>query len=265
MKELEQYRQEIDRLDEEITRLFLRRMEITGKVGQYKLAHAMPVMDAARERQLLAAKAALVADPKRGEDVRELFQSIMAISRKRQQEMIDIRSHRPRGGRRNIVLIGMPGSGKSCVGACLARRLGWPLMETDAMIVEEKGRSIPEIFAQEGEEAFRREESAAARRAASVDGAVISTGGGMILRRENMEALSATGTVFFLNRDPEEIAREELAGRPLLAGGRERVFQLYEQRIHLYRGYAQHIIPSSTVEKMADAILSIAEGKEAAS
>lgn len=165
----------------------------------------------------------------------------------------------------NIVLIGMPGSGKSTVGACLARALGWKLWETDAMVEEQKGRSIPDIFAQEGEEQFRQAESQAARRAAAETCAVVSTGGGMILRPENMQVLGESGIVFFLDRAPEEIAAEQLDGRPLLAGGVERVYALYNQRIHLYRRYAQYVIPSTSVREMTQAILRILQQVEAAS
>ena len=248
MSDLEQYRQEIDELDEQLVRLFLRRMEVTGKVGEYKLAHGMQVLDRERERRVLAKRASLAVDIRQEEDVKELFQTIMAISRRRQQELID-RSGTGTVRKTNVVLIGMPGSGKSCVGAAL--------VETDAMVVEKTGRSIPDIFAQDGEAAFRREETAAARRAAAMEGTVISTGGGIILRPENMEILSATGTVYFLDRDPRDIANTELDGRPLLSGGRDRVFLLYDQRINLYRKYARYTVPSTTVDETVDSVLAL--------
>ena len=122
MSDLEQYRQEIDELDEQLVRLFLRRMEVTGKVGEYKLAHGMQVLDRERERRVLAKRASLAVDIRQEEDVKELFQTIMAISRRRQQELID-RSGTGTVRKTNVVLIGMPGSGKSCVGAALAERL----------------------------------------------------------------------------------------------------------------------------------------------
>ena len=256
MSDLEQYRQEIDELDEQLVRLFLRRMEVTGKVGEYKLAHGMQVLDRERERRVLAKRASLAVDIRQEEDVKELFQTIMAISRRRQQELLD-RSGTGTVRKTNVVLIGMPGSGKSCVGAALAERLGMPLVETDAMVVEKTGRSIPDIFAQDGEAAFRREETAAARRAAAMEGTVISTGGGIILRPENMEILSATGTVYFLDRDPRDIANTELDGRPLLSGGRDRVFLLYDQRINLYRKYARYTVPSTTVDETVDSVLAL--------
>lgn len=142
----------------------------------------------------------------------------------------------------NIVLIGMPGSGKSTVGRRLARLLDRPFVETDALVEAREGRAIPELFARGGEDAFRAAETRAVRAAAAMDGAVISTGGGAVLRAENMEVLSAGGVVLFLDRAPEEIAGEDHGGRPLLAGGRERVFALYTARIPLYRKYAQYTV-----------------------
>ena len=96
-----------------------------------------------------------------------------------------------------------------------------------------------------------------ARRAAAMEGTVISTGGGIILRPENMEILSATGTVYFLDRDPRDIANTELDGRPLLSGGRDRVFLLYDQRINLYRKYARYTVPSTTVDETVDSVLAL--------
>ena len=158
----------------------------------------------------------------------------------------------------NLVLIGMPGCGKTAVGALLSQRLGLPLLDTDAMVEETAGKSIPEIFAQAGEARFRDLETAAARAAAATDGAVIATGGGMVLRPENMEALSATGVIFFRDRSPEEIAGEDHAGRPLIGPDREKVFRLYTERIHLYRKYASYIISNTkTAEAAAKLIATI--------
>lgn len=157
---------------------------------------------------------------------------------------------------KNVVLIGMPGSGKSSVGELAAGRLGVPFMDTDAMVEEAEDRAIPEIFAADGEAFFRDREGAAVRRAARLDGAVVATGGGVILREENMAALRQTGTVFFLDRPPEVLAGLDHGGRPLLAGDVQRVFALYEARIGLYRKYADHIIPNlGSAEEAAEQII----------
>ena len=88
MSELEEYRQEIDRIDAQLVRLFLERMEITGKVGAYKQVRGLPVMDAQRERQVIAAKTALTDDPARQADVAALYESIMGLSRRQQRQLV---------------------------------------------------------------------------------------------------------------------------------------------------------------------------------
>ena len=88
MTELEQYRQEIDRIDGELVRLFLERMAITGQVGEYKQRQGIPVLDANREKQVIAAKTALTDDPARKADIAHLYESIMAISRRQQRHLV---------------------------------------------------------------------------------------------------------------------------------------------------------------------------------
>lgn len=144
----------------------------------------------------------------------------------------------------NVVLIGMPGSGKSTVGSLAAARTNRCFFETDALIEAREGTTIGKLFEDKGEGYFRDVESAVVRAVAAEENAVISTGGGVILRPGNMEALGATGVIFFLDRDPADIAGENHAGRPLLAGDKNRVFTLYESRIALYRAYAKHIVPA---------------------
>ena len=88
MTELEGYRQEIDRIDGELVRLFLERMAVTGKVGEYKQRAGIPVLDAGREKQVIAAKTALTDDPARKADIAALYESIMAISRRQQRHLV---------------------------------------------------------------------------------------------------------------------------------------------------------------------------------
>lgn len=158
----------------------------------------------------------------------------------------------------NIVLIGMPGSGKSTVGRLLSQRLGMPLVDTDALVEAAANRSIPELFAAEGEAAFRDRETAAVRVASALENTVIATGGGVVLRSENMQALSGTGLIFFRDRAVEDIMGEDHSGRPLVGGDRERILQLYTQRIDLYRKYARYTISGTkTAEEAADRIATI--------
>lgn len=161
---------------------------------------------------------------------------------------------------KNLVLIGMPGSGKTKLSKLLAARLGLTAVDTDQMVVERAGKTIPELFAGDGEQAFRDLEAAAVREAAALRGAVIATGGGVILREENMAALRATGVVFFRDRSPAAIVGEDHSGRPLIGGDSERVYRLYRERLPLYQKYAHHIIPhTDTLEEAAKLIAALYE------
>ena len=152
--------------------------------------------------------------------------------------------------RSNIVLIGMPGSGKSTAGALLAERLGMGFADTDAMVEAAHG-PIPGIFAQHGEAVFRQYELDAAREAASNMRTVISTGGGIVHTETAMQALRDTGVVVYVDRPLETLLSEtDTSGRPLLAGGKSAIATLYQKRHQLYREYAD-IITENTADAAA--------------
>ena len=157
---------------------------------------------------------------------------------------------------KRVVLIGLPGSGKTTVGRALAERTGRPFLDTDALIVSAAGEDIPTIFASHGEAAFRALERDAVRDACAVDGAVIATGGGAVLSPENVALLRAGGTVFFLDRSVEDILRTaDLTGRPLLRGDAERLRALAAQRDGLYRAAAHFVVPDGGIEGSVSYIL----------
>ena len=158
----------------------------------------------------------------------------------------------------NLVLIGMMGCGKSTCGRLLAQRLGRELVDTDLLIQQQQGRTIPDIFAREGEAYFRDLESAAAASLSQQDDLVIATGGGIILREENVSALRKNGIVVWLNRSPEHIFdSESMDGRPLAQDGKEAFLARFAQREEKYRA-AAHIIatdfssPEATVSAVLD-------------
>ena len=140
----------------------------------------------------------------------------------------------------NRVLIGMPGSGKTSVGRALAGLTGLPFLDTDQLIVEKAGKPISDIFADSGEEAFRDLESEVIRDVALQGGRIISTGGGAVLRPENVIALRWNGRLFWLDRDPESLV--PTADRPL-ADTAVKMKQLYARREPVYRSAADEIIP----------------------
>ena len=145
---------------------------------------------------------------------------------------------------KNIVLIGMMGSGKTTVGGLLAKRLCRPFVDTDALIEEREGRSISEIFERDGEETFRALELEAARELSGGRGLVIACGGGLPLWDEAIDPLKQSGLVFWLDRDPGETYDAlDVSGRPLAQGGREDFIKRYQARAPIYRRWADHIIP----------------------
>jgi len=155
----------------------------------------------------------------------------------------------------NIVLIGMPGSGKSYFGKLIAKQFGRQFIDMDAYIEQAQGRTIPEIFAQQGEPAFRDMEVEASRALGCRTGLVISTGGGTVVRKESMDALRQNGCVFFVDRPLSELATE---GRPLSQGGESTLQRLYDARIGLYTGYADVSISNAAgmaAERIAETVL----------
>lgn len=129
----------------------------------------------------------------------------------------------------NVVLVGMPGCGKTTVGRILADKLGKRLIDTDALIEMESGEKIPSIFKKYGEEKFRDLETLAAKKAGKQSASVITTGGGIVKRSENFDLLRQNGTVVYLMRKTEDLARE---GRPLSQGAD--LEKMYSERAPLY-------------------------------
>lgn len=138
----------------------------------------------------------------------------------------------------NIILIGMPGCGKSTLGKLIAEQTGRKFADCDAEIVKTVGKSIPEIFAEEGEEGFRKHETAVLSDIASQSGLVIATGGGVVTRARNYPLMHQNGRILFLDIRPDDLPTD---GRPLSAQKTPAV--LYAERLPLYRKMADEIIP----------------------
>ena len=141
--------------------------------------------------------------------------------------------HGLRGQLTNIVLIGMPGCGKTTVGRALAGKLGRTFVDLDEEIVRRAGTSIPEIFAREGEAGFRERESALVREFGERTGLVVSTGGGVVTRRENYIPLKQNGLLLHLRRDPAALPTD---GRPLSQATAPE--ELWRRRAPLYAAFA---------------------------
>lgn len=149
-----------------------------------------------------------------------------------------------------IILIGMPGSGKSSAGRHVARRFALPFIDTDQAIEEEIGMSIRTFFEAEGEEAFRNLETAMLRRLVEEGRpCVLSTGGGSVLRPENRALMRQGGTVLYLRATPDELFRRlrHDTKRPLLQVGnpRGKLQQMFKARDPQYRDAAHYVIETT--------------------
>lgn len=139
----------------------------------------------------------------------------------------------------NIVLTGMPGSGKSTIGQLLSKELNKEFIDTDELIVKREKREISDIFAKDGEAYFRDVEAEVIKEVSLKKNCIISTGGGAILRDENVRNLAANGKIYFLNRKPEDLIPTD--DRPL-ADEKTKIMKLYEERLPIYQSTCDEVI-----------------------
>ncbi|MBQ7575555.1 MAG: hypothetical protein IJT26_03395 [Bacteroidales bacterium] len=150
--------------------------------------------------------------------------------------------------KRNIVLTGMPSSGKSTLGKMLAERTGRLLTDTDELVCRNTGREIPDIFATDGEMEFRRLESEAVRQASCLNASIIATGGGVVLDPANIRRLKRNGRIFFVSRDIDKLVPTD--DRPL-SRDRGALERLFESRRNAYLASAETIIDNNDTPEAA--------------
>jgi len=156
----------------------------------------------------------------------------------------------------NIVLTGLMGCGKTTVGKKLSELLNMPFVDVD-QFTEEHYDSIPKLF-EKGEEYFRDIESKAVETVSRFENSVISTGGGVVLRKENMSLLKKNGLVFYLDRPIDDIVRTvDPENRPLLKNGKEVLYRLKKEREFFYLQYCDYHIHTSDMDKAISEIISI--------
>ena len=159
---------------------------------------------------------------------------------------------------KNIVLIGMMGSGKTTVGKLLAQRLRRPFIDTDTFIEEREGRSIPDIFTKDGEDAFRALELAVSRELSGSRGLVIACGGGLPTQDGAIRALKKNGLVFWLDRDPGETYDSlNVSHRPLARSGRDDFIRRYQDRAPVYLCWSDHIVRAENPQTASELVAAI--------
>lgn len=159
---------------------------------------------------------------------------------------------------RNIVLIGMPGCGKTTIGKLLGEKIGKKWICIDRYIQGKKGKTIMEIF-KEGEAVFREIERQAVEKISVNSGMVISTGGGVVTSAVNIENLKKNGVIIYINRSVENIISDiDTSSRPLLKNNIEKLNTLFEQRYHLYKNYSDYeVMNDSTLDVIIERIINV--------
>ncbi|MBE6659026.1 MAG: shikimate kinase [Ruminococcaceae bacterium] len=240
----------------------------TSPVGMYPNngtspvpADAFPAMECALDLIYNPFETAFLADARERGCVTESGISMLVAQAKRGAELFTgtdlddalcdrVTAHMI-ASRRNLILIGMPGCGKSTVGRQAAKRLGRAFVDLDAEIEAAAGKPIPQIFAEDGEEGFRALEHRVISEVCRRSSLVIATGGGCVTRRENYRPMAQNGVLLWLHRD---IAQLPTKGRPL--SQKHTPAALYEVRRPLYEAFADTKVDNSeTITKAVEQVL----------
>jgi shikimate kinase len=154
-----------------------------------------------------------------------------------------------------VVLIGMPGCGKSTIGKLVSNELNIKFYDMDNYIEDMTSKTIPELF-EKGEEYFRDFETLACTELVQKHNVLISSGGGVVKRKENIEILKKEAYIIFIDRPLEELINDiDITKRPLLKEGREKLMNLYEQRYELYKSAADKIVKNDkSLRETADEV-----------
>ena len=218
---LNHYRDQLDEIDNRIVDAFSERLKTIDAISAYKRENHLDAYDPQREREMLARLSARVPETQRPA-VEALYAAILSISKAQQRYQ-----------NTNIVLIGMPGSGKTTIARHLSALLGRPIASTDEAATERIGASIESLFRTKGEPAFRAIETEVVRALTSVWGGIIATGGGTVLSEENRRILRENSRIYYVKRPLSEL---DTAGRPL-SQGEGALERLYAERHEIYETF----------------------------
>ena len=219
---LNEYRRQLDAIDDALVDAFSERLGTIDAISAYKRAHHIDAYDPDREREMLERLTSRVPENRR-EAVKALYASILAISKAQQ-----------RFENTNLVLIGMPGAGKTAIARRLSKLLNRPIASTDEEVERRIEMPIEALFRAEGEVAFRTIETEVVRSLSAVWGSIIATGGGTILSEQNRSILRENSRIYYIKRP---LAALDTAGRPL-SQGPGALERLYDERHAIYETFA---------------------------
>lgn len=235
--DLKKARQEIDRIDQELTSLLEERMKVVEEVISYKKEMGLAVYDAKREEEVCQKVGDQLGDVPYRPYILQMIQHIMEVTKRYEAE------HMPH----QLYIIGMPGAGKTAVGKMVSQELGMEFYDLDECIEEKTGKTIQALMIHEGEQAFRNHELEVLRDLAQKKAAVIATGGGTVLSEETCLWMKKTGKIIWIRRDVKEILNDmDLEIRPLLKENIEYIFRLYEERYPLYEAISDITIDNKS-------------------
>ncbi|MEG1548465.1 MAG: shikimate kinase [Clostridia bacterium] len=217
---MDELRNIIDELDAQLIGLLEQRMAVVREIGAQKRTTGQPIFDAKRERAVLKSRADMVKDEANQDYVHAFMLQILGFSRREQRRQY------------NVYLIGMPGAGKSRFAELMRRTTGLNKLDTDALVEQATGMSIPEIFSEYGEARFRQYEHEALVECARRGGSIVATGGG-IISEDNIRLMHGSGRIVLLNRGLESLLKQDLSGRPLIKNAQD-IRKLYEERLPIY-------------------------------
>lgn len=227
--DLGQIRTSIDQVDRDLVELLNRRFDLVDKVGLYKYIEGLEIENKDRESYI---KDRLINDyDSKDEAILDIFGEIFAVSKARQAK--NFASYKElqeecKKKEENIILVGMPGSGKTTIGKKLAYLLNRDFIDIDELIYKENQSKPGEIIEKYGESYFRSLESDALKRVLRDQGKVIATGGGILIKDENLAHIkSPANIVYYIDRNLDELA---IDGRPLSQGGPQVLKELYSKR-----------------------------------
>ena len=157
-----------------------------------------------------------------------------------------------------ILLIGMPGCGKSTIGEELANKINYDFCDMDKYIEEISNSTVKELF-NISEEYFRDYETLACKELSNKSKIIISSGGGVIKRKKNIDFFKDNGIIIFIDRPIEDILKDvDTSSRPLLSDGKSKLYNLYSERYNLYNNYCEiKIVNDTTIEETIDKIIKV--------